>query len=194
MRGDDEPLAAGAIILAGGRSRRMGRDKRLLPVRGRPMIQAVHEQLAGRFAEVLLSGGEGLAELLPGVRFVPDRIPGRGPLMGIASALAASGQHRNLVVPCDMPQVDLTLAAELLALAPGYDAVVPRHPDGHWEPLFAVYCKSILPAMQTALAAGENQVIAVYPACRVRAYTLRDADRLANINTPEDYRRFLREA
>jgi molybdopterin-guanine dinucleotide biosynthesis protein A len=180
------------IVLAGGRSRRMGQDKALLPIDGRPLIERVVQALAPHFAEVLVSVAEpGRYEFL-GRRTVVDRQPGEGPLMGLASALAASSHDVNLVVPCDAPDVSVPLALRLLRAARGADAAVPRTAEGRPEPLFAVYRRRTLPRLEAALAAGERTLRHLYPALAVRWVDLPAGAQVANLNTMDDYVRHAR--
>lgn len=181
------------IVLAGGRSRRMGQDKALLPIDGRPLIERVVRRLEPFFAEVLVSVAEpGRYEFL-GRRTVVDRVPGEGPLRGIASALAASSHDVNLVVPCDAPDVSVSLALRLLRAVREGDAAVPRTAEGRPEPLFAVYHRRTLPRLETALAAGERAIRRLYPDLDVRWVDLPAGAAVTNLNTMQDYARRQRE-
>jgi len=180
---------AAAVILAGGASRRMGQDKSLLPVGGRPMIEHIARQLRRHFAEVIVSVGDAAPYAFLQLPLVVDGAPERGPLMGIAAALAHSSRDLNFVTACDVPDVDLPLARRMLrAAAEGdYDAVVPRHGDGRMEPLHAVYQRRALRVVRDLLRAGEGRVGAVFARCRVKYIRLPAATELANLNTPADY-------
>ena len=186
-------FAAAAIILAGGSSARMGQDKAMLEVHGRPLIQHVYEQLAPHFVEVLVSAADPSSYSFLGVRVVPDRVPGQGPLMAMASALEQSPRDLNLVVACDIPTMNLGLIRRLLREAEGFDAAVPVVGEDFWEPLFAVYCRSILPAVNQALQAGHRRVRAVFRHARVCRVGLAEAPWLRNINTPEDHLSLIEE-
>jgi molybdenum cofactor guanylyltransferase len=178
---------ATAVVLAGGESRRMGRDKSLLPLDGRPLIAHVLDQLRPHFQEVLVSAGSPDRYRFLGVPVVPDRAAGRGPLMGIACALAATAHERVFFAACDIPEIRIEVVRRMLREAAGCDGVVARRPGGWIEPLFAVYRKSMLPAFEAALAAGEGRVRAVFDACAIRYVDVGEADWLKNVNTPEEY-------
>ncbi len=197
---------ASAAILAGGTSSRMGSPKALLLVDGRPLVSYVAGRLAGLFPEVFIAGGgpdvfavgggEAIAEAA-GLRVVPDRDPGLGPLMGIASALEAARFDLVFVVACDMPELDAGLvellhhaAAERGPNGEPADCVVPRTGKGRLEPLFAFYRKSALPEIEAALAGGERSVRAVFPRLRARFVDAPMPDGIPNLNTPEDYARW----
>ncbi len=187
------PEEASAIILAGGASRRMGSDKSLLPVGNRSMIEHIHAQLEPNFKEVLISCARPGKYSFPGAREVADETPGQGPLMGILSTLSAASNDLCAVVACDIPEVRLPLLRKLLRSAEGYDAVVPRPAGKRYEPLFAIYRKSVLPAAREAIAAGRRRVDAIYDKCRIRFLELEEGAHLLNINTADDYRTYARK-
>ncbi len=110
-----------AVILAGGRSLRMGCDKRMLSINGRSMIQHIACQLKKRFSEVIVSANDPERFVFLGLRIVVDREPGLGPLMGIASALAAVRNDRAFVMSCDTPEINFAFIERMLAEAAGYD-------------------------------------------------------------------------
>jgi len=189
---------ATAIIMAGGDSDRMGCDKRMLPIGGRPMIQIIYEQLRGTFDQILISANEseslarhtygGPAFL--GAKIVPDRTAGQGPLMGIASALEASANEFNFVLACDIPRIDLHLVRRMLIEANDVDMVIPTTGEGRHEPLFAVYRKSALSAINQTLASGNRKISDVFPHCKVKYLELETE--LSNLNTMADYEEFRR--
>jgi len=181
---------ASAVILAGGKSSRMGRDKSLLPVSGRPLIHHIYEQLLSRFDDVLISTNEPEKYAFLGAPTVADRAPGKGPLMGIASAVEAARHERVFVTACDIPVIDLDTVARMLVLAEDFDCVIPMSSVGH-EPLFAVYRKSAIPAMRGVLETGERRISAVFPRVRTRFYDLGRAPWYRNLNTQEDVAAFV---
>jgi molybdopterin-guanine dinucleotide biosynthesis protein A len=183
-------VEASAAILAGGRSSRMGRDKSLLPVNGTPLIHRIHEQLLDRFDDILISTNEPDKYACLGAGTVADLVPGNGPLMGIASAVQAARHERVFVTACDIPVIDLDTVVRMLVLARDFDCVIPLSSTGY-EPLFAVYRKSVVPAMREALAAGERRVSTVFPLVRTRFFPLGRAPWYRNLNTADDMTAFL---
>jgi molybdopterin-guanine dinucleotide biosynthesis protein A len=181
---------ASAAILAGGASSRMGEDKSLLLVRGRPLVARIHEQLSRRFDDVLLSTNEPEKYPFLLARTVADLVPGRGPLMGIRSVVEAARYDLVFVTACDVPFVDAATVERLLVLADGFDCVVPRTSLGP-EPLFAVYRKSALPAMGRLLEEGERRIRALFPRVRARFVDLGSAPWYRNLNTREDLAAYL---
>jgi molybdopterin-guanine dinucleotide biosynthesis protein A len=185
-------IPATAIILAGGRSRRTGRDKSMLPIEGKPIIKHIVERLGPWFSQVIVSSNEVEKYGFLGVEVVPDKIPGRGPLMGIASALAASANELNFVVACDIPEIDMAFVRMMISQARRFDAVVPVTGPTHYEPVFAVYKKKVVEVMEQTLASGNNKIIEALGRCNVKYVDAGAAARFGNLNTMEDYREFVR--
>ncbi|GAB4244113.1 MAG: formate dehydrogenase accessory sulfurtransferase FdhD [Deltaproteobacteria bacterium] len=184
------------VILAGGRSSRMGSDKALLPHPGGRFIEAIERRMEELFDEVIVATGEaGRYEFLP-CRRVPDLYPGTGALGGIHAALRESSSERIFVVGCDMPHLVPELVRHLCSLSEGADVVVPES-EGGLEPLHAVYRKSVLPAVEEALRDGRFRVVSFFDKVRVRRVPRAEVERVdprgtafRNINTPEEYYRF----
>ncbi|HEX5572620.1 MAG TPA: molybdenum cofactor guanylyltransferase [Ktedonobacterales bacterium] len=188
------------VALAGGASRRMGRDKAALELEGEPLLRRSVARLRLALAEVIVVGAPTFAPLIPATRLVADDWPGRGPLGGLATALRAaeaSGAGWALLVACDMPfiQPALLRAMARLALAtPEAQAVALRGPRG-LEPLHAVYARSCLPLALARLAAGDDASLhALLATLSVREIAPEDARRLDplgrstfNANTPEEW-------
>ncbi|HPC17989.1 MAG TPA: molybdenum cofactor guanylyltransferase, partial [Candidatus Hydrogenedentes bacterium] len=182
---------AAAVVLAGGNSTRMGQDKRFLAFHGRPLIEYVCNQLRGAFPEVLVAANDATRLAFLNLPVIPDVMPGQGPLGGIAATLAASNYDLNFFVACDIPFIDFTLVERLMRAAAGCDGAVPATPEGHLEPLFAVYRKSLLPAMRDALARGNRRIRDVFTQGRVNTIPLRGSLAPRNLNTVEEYRALL---
>ena len=185
------------IVLAGGQSRRLGRDKSLLEIEGQPLlVRTVHTLTAlSDDLIVVTNAPERYAPLGLPVRFVADEKPGVGSLMGLYSGLKAAHHPYALVVACDMPFLNPALLRYLLSLTAGYDIVIPRR-DGLAEPLHAVYSRACLPAMDRVLRQGRRQIIAFFDQVRVRwveeseiAPFDSQGFSFLNINTPQDWAR-----
>ncbi len=184
--------SATAIIMAGGGSSRMGTDKSMLPIKGQSMIEAICEQLRGSFDQILISADEVDKFAFLGFEVVPDKVPEQGPLMGIASALEASANELNFVVACDIPKINLSCVNRMLteALENQADIVVPTTGKEKYEPLFAIYRKSALKAINKALSSGKRKITDVFTLCTVKHIELDDTDWLVNLNTMADYEEF----
>jgi FdhD protein len=186
------------VILAGGKSNRMGSNKALLPYRGGRFIEAIYRQFAEIFPEVLVvTNNPEQYEFLP-CRKVPDIFPGVGSLAGIHSGLFHSSNPAVFTVACDMPYLNSDLIRNLAMQADPDGVVIPESPDG-LEPLHAVYGKGCLEAMESSLKGGEKRIVSFFHNVhikRIRADQISSLDgsffSFSNINTPEEYFR-LRE-
>lgn len=145
------PVTFSAVLLAGGRSSRMGSDKALLPVEGRPLWQRQVEVLRAAGARQIFFSVRPEQDWVPAdVKVVRDAVPDAGPLAGIASALALCSDGHLAVLAVDLPRMDPVWFAQLLATCtPGVGAVGRR--NGFYEPLAAIYPRELLPAAEAAL-------------------------------------------
>jgi molybdenum cofactor guanylyltransferase len=179
-------------IQAGGASSRMGRDKGLVPLAGKPMAQHVIDRVRDLGDEILITTNRPQDYAFTGVRLVGDTRPGTGALGGLHTALSAARGETVLVVACDMPLASRPLLEHLLSRAPQADVVIPRR-DGEYEPLCAVYAKRCLAFVEAALDAGQRRVISFFPQVRVIAveeaeWSAYDPEALTffNVNTPQE--------
>jgi molybdopterin-guanine dinucleotide biosynthesis protein A len=185
--------AASGVILAGGKSRRMGCDKLRLEVDGVPLILRVYEALSDRCAEVVVVGEGGA--WLQGVSRISDERPGaQGPLAGLEAGLAAVTNRLVFVAAGDLPFLNANLVGYLLASLEerGACAVVPRY-RGRIHPLCAAYDREVLQRVRAALDEG---VLAVHRFLEVsdRVEYVEEELRwfgdpdifLMNVNSPED--------
>jgi molybdopterin-guanine dinucleotide biosynthesis protein A len=168
---DVQPYLLSAAVLAGGMSRRMGRDKALLPLTpdGASMIQLVLEQVRQVADDVTIIASDRPEYANLGARVVPDAFPGAGTLGGIATALGAARHERCLVVACDMPFLHGGLLAAMAAWPGAWQVLVPviagesRQGSGEIaQTLHAIYARSCLSAIERKLAAGQNKVIGFF--------------------------------
>jgi molybdopterin-guanine dinucleotide biosynthesis protein A len=185
------------VILAGGRSRRMGADKATLPVGDATLIEHLARRLASVVDETIIAGGS-VRPAFEGVRVVPDHQPGLGPLAGMLAGLRAATERYVWVVGCDLPDVEPALGGLLRALAGGYEAVVPR-PVKEPEGVCALYLRELATRIAPLLEAGERSIKSLLDRSAVR-YVASDELRAVdpelrsfrNINTPADYESWLR--
>ncbi len=181
-----------AIIMAGGESCRMGTDKSMLSVKGQSIIELICEQVRDSFDEILISANQVEKFAFLGIKVVPDKVPEQGPLMGIASALEASANEYNFVVACDIPKINLTFVNRMLteAIESRADIVVPVTGKEKYEPLFAIYRKSTLEAINKTLSSGKHKISDVFSLCRVKYIKMEGTDWFINLNTMADYKEF----
>ncbi len=180
---------ASAIILAGGKSLRMGTDKALLEINGRPMIEHIIEQLRPLVSEIIISVPQAVTYSIPGVSVVADAVPDQGPFYGLVQAMKTARYPVCLVTACDIPEIPLRLVRRMIRLAATADAVVPEYRD-YPEPLFAVYSKKLLPLMERSLGSGNRKLQDIYPECLVFYVPLTEP--LVNLNDEAGYRSFTR--
>lgn len=188
-------LAAAGFVLTGGASRRLGRDKALVELGGKPLAVRTAEVVRSVAATVTLVGApERYAHL--GLPTLSDAEAGRGPLAGVVAALRASKHDWNLMVACDLPYLEPRLLEFLLEQATAAektDAVVPRV-GGYWQVLCAAYHRRCLAAFERALAGGQGRITDAFDRLRVRAVEEEELERFAfearifkNMNTAEEY-------
>ncbi len=178
---------AGAVILAGGRSNRMGQDKSLMRLQGRTLIGQVVDQLQPILDDVIIGANHPGKFAFLKLKVVPDQAPDQGPLMGIVSCLSESGFDLSFVTGCDIPEMSIELIEKMITEAERFDAVVPRWADGRVEPLFAVYRKSVLEPARALLAEGKRKIRDLLPQVRTRFVDMPGGDWYRNLNTMQDY-------
>lgn len=188
------PTVLSAVILAGGESSRLGRDKARLRIGGRTLIERTVEEVSKVCSEVLISANQpDPFRRLPVAGIVPDAIPGLGPLGGICAGLRTMKNEYGFFVACDMPNLDADVIREQIARlrAAPCDAVAPRW-GSRIEPLHAIYGKACLPAVERCIAGGGRKIIAFYDDVRVAYWDLGPVEKwrsyFHNINTEDDLR------
>lgn len=169
-----------AIVLAGGRSQRLGREKATETINGQSLIKRVITSLSFLNSDIIIVSGSDKAALglsgYPRLRVVADAYSGKGPLVGIYSGLTASASAYNLAVACDMPFLSRELLTYLLKERAGYDVVLPRL-DNTVEPLHAVYSRACLPAIEEMFRRGKYGVHQLFELVKVRYIEADEIDR-----------------
>lgn len=147
------------LVLAGGSSRRMGRDKASLPWNGEPLLARVIARLSPVSSGIWVAAAPGQSLPAGPYRRVDDRRPGEGPLAGLAAGLAAIGGNEPVAVAaCDYPFADPNLFSILRHAAPDAAVVIPLH-EGRRHPLMALWRADAAAACERALADGRRRVI-----------------------------------
>ena len=187
------PDGVTGVLLAGGNSSRMGRNKALMTLAGRRLVDRVLSVLTSVLDDLLMvtNSPEPYADL--GVRMVPDVVAGKGALGGIHSALHHAAAPHCLVVACDMPFLNADFLRYIVDQRAAYDVVVPIA-DGRPQPLHAVYGKACLQPIARRLESDRLHVVGFFPDVRVREVTAQelaafDPEGLSfrNLNTPEEF-------
>ncbi|HHV24548.1 MAG: molybdenum cofactor guanylyltransferase [Methanosarcina sp.] len=159
-----------AIILAGGRGRRMGMaEKTLLEFEGKTILERLLESLFRAVDEVILSVRDKtqeekfrpVLEKFPAreIRFCFDTLEDAGPLEGIRAGLLESRAEYSFVCAGDMPFVNSRVVDLLFEKASGHDAALPKWEDRKYEPLHAVYSKKLIPEIEKAFENGRRSVL-----------------------------------
>ncbi len=194
---------AGAIVLCGGKSTRMGTPKALLPFGPETMLQRVVRILRGVVSPIVIVGAadQTLPPLDADVIITRDERGERGPLEGLRAGLKALPADVDCayVTSCDVPLLEPGFVRQMIDFTRGYDVAVVEI-DGFAHPLSAVYRRTVLPYVEELLAEDRLRPVFLFELVRTRRvrpdeitadpglYTLR------NLNTPEDYRRALADA
>jgi len=194
-----ERIQAGCLILAGGEGKRLSADKPLFLIEGRPIIERVSQVVGSIFDEVVIVTNSPEKYAFLGLPCVPDERPGCGPLMGIYSGFKHLSHETAFVCASDMPFLSEDIIRAELEEADGCDVLVP-YPAGLPEFLHGVYARSCLPTIEAHLDAGRFKIDALHGSCNVRhlddawfaerGFTEHVSRAFANVNTPEDYRRW----
>jgi len=187
-----------SIILAGGKSLRLGRSKFLETIGAKSLIQWVIDCLAILSTEIVIATAHG--EPIPcssavRIKTVADIYPGKGPLVGIYSGLIASSNSRAIVVGCDTPFLSVSLLEYMTQVCFTFDVVVPRIKN-KLEPLCAVYSKNCLVPIQGLLEQDELRIRKLFSMVKVKYVEEDELNRFDprhlsffNINSQDDLER-----
>jgi len=168
-KNDKKILPLTAIILAGGKSNRIGfdKDKAMLRLNGKRLIDIVISKLKCIVGDnIIIVGPPGKYPSYQQV--VPDLFHQRGPLVGIYSGLKASTSQYNLVVGCDMPFLEVKLLKYMTENINSNDIVIPRYGDGYIEPLCAIYSKRCLGVIERNLKEHIFSIRMIFPHLKVK--------------------------
>jgi molybdopterin-guanine dinucleotide biosynthesis protein A len=187
-----------SIILAGGKSSRLGRSKALQVIEDKSLIQWVVDRLAILSTEIIIATAHG--EPIPcssavRIKTVADIYPGKGPLAGIYSGLIASSSSQAIVVGCDTPFLSVSLLEYMTQICSTFDVVIPRIKN-ELEPLCTVYSKNCSGPIQGLLEQDERQIRKLFNMVNVKYVEEDEINRFDpehlsffNINTQDDLKR-----
>jgi molybdopterin-guanine dinucleotide biosynthesis protein A len=189
-------LDTSCIILAGGKSLRLGYDKVLETIGNKSLLEQVMSTAGSLSTEIIIVTAEErtfpqLASY-PKLRIVSDILPGMGSFGGIYTGLVISDSFYNLVVAADMPFLNQPLLSYMIEVSDGFDFVLPRI-NNLFEPLHAVYTKNCVAPAESILKQGRKVIIELFNFVKVRYVEAEEVDRFDpqhlsffNINTKED--------
>src|SRR5208282_1385285 len=184
------------FVLAGGKSSRMGQDKALIRLEGRPLVLRAMEILRPFVDQITLLAPAGRYENL-GLPVVADKWPDQGPLAAVCTGLLSSPAEWNIFLACDLPLVSRQFLQLLVkrVKATRSDAVVPRTKEG-WQPLSAAYHSRCRTVFARAVQEGRRSIIGLFDEVPVEVITHDEMvstgvseGELTNVNTPEDWAR-----
>jgi molybdopterin-guanine dinucleotide biosynthesis protein A len=180
-------------LVAGGKSSRMGTDKGLVSLRGKPLFMYIIDQVTNLSDDIYVVSNNSGSYPAISYRILPDEIPGIGALGGILTALTGAQNELCLVLACDMPFINEPLIKRLLDGVEGRDVAIPQLAPEQLEPFRAIYRKTCLPAIEQAIKDGERRAVGFLPQVNVDVVSRSILEQLNptldtffNINTPED--------
>lgn len=181
-----------AIILAGGKSRRMGQNKAFLTYKEKSFIEAMLDKFIGFNERIIVANSPSLYEF-EGVKTIQDIYPSKGPLCGLYTGLKEMSGERAVVVTVDTPLLTKEVLSFIYDYESDADCIIPVV-DGRWQSLCAVYNKSALDIIEKAVEADERKVRLVLDRLSVDLIAEESLIKygdprvlFSNVNTPEDY-------
>ena len=187
------------IVLAGGKSSRLGHDKVLETVGNGSLLGQVVSRVSSICKNIIIVTARGRIiphfDSLPEVKIVTDAFPGKGPMVGIYSGLAASSTFCNLAVASDMPFLNRDLLRYMLQSLGDYDMLIPKV-GNNLEPLHAVYTKNCLATMEDMIKQDKLNLFELCNLVRVNYLSVEEIDRFDpehlsffNVNTTDDLKK-----
>ncbi len=175
------------IILAGGKSSRMGTDKGFLKYNGKTFVQYSIDALHPLVSEILIVSDHTAYDSL-GYKRITDIVKTAGPISGICSGLQASKTAYNLILSCDIPLISTTLLEQLIQAQDGNYDIVQAESDGKSMPLIALYKTHVKTIFRNLLQTGERRLRIAVKACTHKNMVLDPAHKnaTANMNTKDD--------
>ena len=183
------------VILAGGKSRRMGRDKLTLTIEGLPLLDFIVSRFSGHFGNVYISVADADKYSRVKAEKIVDIFHGAGPMSGLHAALTKLPGEGIFLVAADLPNANPNAAKRIVELCGDCEACVIRLPDGKLEPLFGYYKKSVLPKCSELIESGDYRMTELILGSNTRYISTDELGSLwsekliYNINYPEDYDR-----
>ena len=179
------------IILAGGASSRMKKDKGLCEFRGKPLIKYAIEALVPLCGTILISSNNVDDYQKLGYQVVVDEFKGIGPIGGIYSSLMFSTTKHNLVISCDTPFLVTQLLEYVLINVDNYDVVVPEHGNSFIEPLAAYYSTNIIKQLEGSIVMKDYKLMNLFTRVKFKSINVNNIpgysnNLFKNLNTPDD--------
>jgi len=178
------------IILAEGESKRMGIDKTKVSFNGKNLIEYPINLFRNKCSEILISSNNNNLPEYPYLK-IKDKIKKKGPLSGIYSCLKESTNNVNVVISCDMPLINSEFLDYLIENYNNKELIMPYY-NSHFEPLIAIYSKSLIPKIEELFAKKDYSPLSLIPVCNFKKLEINNSlnffnpDLFKNINTSND--------
>ena len=178
-----------AIILAGGKSSRMGQDKGFLMFQNKTFIKHTIDAVTPITETIIIASNKKEYDIF-GYQRVNDVIEDAGPLSGIVSGLKASQTRYNLVVTCDVPLLSTEVLMLLIKNISAEDKIIQLKTKTHQMPLLALYPASCLPVLEKSLLSGNRKVKIALQNCKVQSVVVDSCfeKNIENINTQKQFK------
>ncbi|GBE27983.1 putative molybdenum cofactor guanylyltransferase [bacterium BMS3Bbin03] len=182
-----------AVILAGGKNSRIGRNKAFLQIGDNTFIERIVAKLKSLFENIIIVTNTPTDYEFPGIKLIKDIIPDKGPLGGIYSGLNFSSDFYNFFVACDMPFLNLDFIDYMCNRVEGYDLVIP-YVNGRYEPLHAIYSKNCSVPIKMQLKENNLKITDFFNQVKINKINEQEISRFdpefqsfININTIKDF-------
>ncbi|MGB1320234.1 MAG: molybdenum cofactor guanylyltransferase MobA [Vibrio gallaecicus] len=187
------PTQTSWVILAGGQASRMGgKDKGLVELNGRPLVQYVMDKLSTQTDSIVINANRNIERYQEFAAVVSDSFPDYpGPLGGIHAGLLAANTDWVGFVPCDSPQINGDLVERFCSQVKEDSDILVAHDGEFKQPVFTLFHKRVLPKLEAFLQRGDRKIILLYKDCVTEFVDFSDSPNcFVNLNTPEELQHF----
>ncbi len=187
------PTQTSWVILAGGQASRMGgKDKGLVELNGRPLVQYVMDKLSTQTDSIVINANRNIERYQEFAAVVSDSFPDYpGPLGGIHAGLQAANTDWVGFVPCDSPQINGDLVERFCSQVKEDSDILVAHDGEFKQPVFTLFHKRVLPKLEAFLQRGDRKIILLYKDCVTEFVDFSDSPNcFVNLNTPEELQHF----
>ena len=187
-------MTIGCVILAGGKSSRMGTDKALLSIENHNFIQKLCETFSF-FEEKIIARGDKEKTVDVTWSVISDIYPHHGPIGGLHAALQACQSEALFCAACDTPLIKRAIYDRLaMEMTEDTDVVIPVTEDGKYHPLCGIYRKTVGNIMEEQILGGNNRMMQVLKKVRTKYVNINSIEYgIYNINTPEQYNLYIKK-
>ena len=187
-----------AVVLAGGKSSRMGFDKSTMVLQNKKLIESTIKKLDSLFDDIIISG-DGLEKKseFNHDKIVVDKVKGVGPLGGMISALEMAQSDRLFVIPCDMPVIDIKYISFMMKYMDDNEIILSEK-NGYFEPFPGFYSKSLIPRIEELINQNRRSIRSIFECSRTKVISESEWKKLGfseeiftNLNTTQDVEKYL---